>query len=42
VLLVKCRNRAPFGPPGGVIEASERPKDAASRELAEGAGETVQ
>jgi len=42
VLLVKCRNRAPFGSPGGVIEASERPKDAASRELAEGAGETVQ
>lgn len=38
VLLVKCHNRAPFGPPGGVIEAGESPQDAVVRELAEETG----
>ncbi|MEY9964401.1 8-oxo-dGTP pyrophosphatase MutT (NUDIX family) [Streptacidiphilus sp. MAP12-16] len=38
VLLVKCHNRAPFGPPGGVIEAGESPQDAVRRELAEETG----
>jgi 8-oxo-dGTP pyrophosphatase MutT (NUDIX family) len=38
LLLVKCHNRAPFGPPGGVIEAAESPQDAVLRELAEETG----
>ncbi|MEZ0095436.1 NUDIX domain-containing protein [Streptacidiphilus sp. EB129] len=38
VLLVKCHNRAPFGPPGGVVEAGESPELAVCRELAEETG----
>ncbi|TDT97286.1 ADP-ribose pyrophosphatase YjhB (NUDIX family) [Streptomyces sp. 846.5] len=38
VLLVKCHNRAPYGPPGGVVEVEESPADAVVRELAEETG----
>jgi 8-oxo-dGTP pyrophosphatase MutT (NUDIX family) len=38
VLLVKCHNRAPYGPPGGVVDVDESPQDAVVRELEEETG----
>ncbi|WP_051942880.1 NUDIX domain-containing protein [Streptacidiphilus rugosus] len=38
VLLVRCHNRAHYGPPGGVVEADESPARAAERELQEEVG----
>jgi 8-oxo-dGTP pyrophosphatase MutT (NUDIX family) len=38
ILLVRCHNRAHYGPPGGVVEADESPALAAERELREEVG----